>query len=137
MSDKHHIAAVLIVICLFSALVLTLYHYRQELRIPNLILHPIHQGRKTVNCFVFTTIGTKQLRMGFSIPSEDRRHRDELIEKLPRIQHDLQMSSSEPDWSSWIEERNFRAIKGHLLKVVNRHSAKPVKNLYFESFFFD
>ena len=116
---------------------MTLYHYREELKIPDLHFNPSKKAKKTVSCAVFTAIGSKDLRLGFAMPFKGGRQRKELEQLLPRIKHDLQVTANQPRVASWFEHRDFDAIKNHLLTIINTHTEKPVKVIYLEFFFFD
>lgn len=134
---KGNIYISLLIIVFFCALVLVVYHFREEIHIPKLTLDPVRSGGQNVSCLLVTSVGSKSLRIGFSIPSEDEHQKMRLVRELPRIKHDLLMSADTPDLVSLYKERDFAAIKSYLLRVVNKHSDQPVKALYFESFFYD
>ena len=90
-----------------------------------------------MKCIVTARIGTKDLRLKFLIPYKNLKEKEELKKKMPAIKHELLMSADRSDIAQAIEQRNFEGIRMHLLQVVNKFAARPVKELYFESFFFD
>lgn len=126
-----------LIIVFFCVLVLFVYHFRKEIHIPELTLDPVGGGDQNVKCLLVSSVGSKSLRIGFSIPSEDKRQKENMLKELPRIKHDLLMSADAPDLVSFYKERDFTAIKSYLLRVVNRYSDQPVETIYFESFFYD
>jgi hypothetical protein len=137
LSHKSHTLITISLVLFFAAMTATLYHYRQELKIPKLHFQPSKKVNQTVSCAVFTAVGSKELRLGFGMPFKGGGQKRELERLLPRIKHDLQVTANQPKVASWFEQRDFDAIKDHLLKIINTHSERPVKVLYLEFFFFD
>ncbi len=137
MPKKSTICVVCFFVLFFSTLAIVLYQYREEIHIPDLSLHPVGKEGENIRCQFVTSIGSKSLRMGFSIPFKDKKQKEHLLGELPRIKHDLLVSADTPDLVSLYEGRDFEAIKSHLLRVVNSHSGRPIKTIYFESFFYD
>lgn len=114
-----------------------LYH-RRDLKIPEFSLQPSGRAvENQVGCLLVAKIGDRDLRIGFVMPTEDRHDREALLEKLPVIKHELLMSSDRPELVHSLEQRDFDAIRDHLLNVINRYSSRPVVKLFFESYFFD
>lgn len=134
---KGNIYVSLLIIVFFCALIGVVYHFRHEMHIPEFTLDPARGGGRTVTCRLVASVGSKSLRVGFSIPTEDKEQKEHLVHELPRIKNDLLMSADTPDLVSLYEKRDFAAIKSSLLRAVNRHADRPVKTLYFESFFYD
>lgn len=136
-NKKGNIYISLLIIVFFCTLSLVVYHFRKEIHIPELTLEPVGQGGQNVSCILVTSVGGKSLRIGFSIPSADAHQKEHLEKELPRIKSDLLLSVDAPDLISLYKDRDFPAIKGHLLRAVNRYSERPVETIYFESFFYD
>jgi hypothetical protein len=38
--------------------------------------------------------------------------------------------------NKWVKERDCVAIKGELLKALNKHTKKPIEHIYFDSFLY-
>lgn len=124
-------------ILFFAVLLGTLHHYRAEIKVLDLKLRNAPVKSAKVHCETATTIGTKHLTLGFYIVSADRSQWEELVKKLPRIKHDILVTANEAKMRSWIAQRDFGKIKASLLETVNRHTGRPVKTVYLESFFYD
>lgn len=111
---------------------------RRELKIPELSLKSSNSKSDTqVTCVLVARVGERDLRMGFFMPTEDRDQRDDLLQKLPVIKHDILISTGRPEFLSALELRDFDSIREHLLITVNQYAKNPVDDLYFESYYFD
>lgn len=111
---------------------------RRDLKLPEFSLRP--SGRtpdNQVGCLFLTNVGERHLRMGVVMPAKSRENRDDLLQKLPLIRHDLLMSANDPEFIQSLERRDFDAIRDHVLRSVNRHTKNPVDQLFFESYSFD
>jgi len=128
---------VLSLIIFFGGLIVFLYNYREEIHIPQITLEPFRHSGGNVECLVVTTIRDKSLRLSFSIPAKDKRHRERLIRELPRIKHELLMSADDPEMVSYFEKRDFVSIRKKVIELVNKHLEKPVDTVYFDSFFYN
>jgi len=123
-------------------LLVTVYSYRDEikkLRIPkNKATHlfPSKSGM-SAKPVLFTNIGTKHLRLKLHIPCKDRKQKNDLLRKMPKIKNELIMSMSGDEMELSVKNKDFNAVRKHLLQVFNNHVAKPLEELYFESFFYD
>lgn len=136
-SSRGHSLVYLLLVFFFAALVATIYYFHEEIKIPNLTLQPLkHEGEK-VKCVLVTTVGNKNLRISFSIPSKDKRQREVLLQEIPRIKHELLISIDDPDIKSTFENREFASIRSHLVRVINKHLDQPVDTIYFDSFYYD
>lgn len=127
----------LLLVLSLAALVGLAYFFRQEIPIPNLGLEKQRRIEDQVRCSFVTNMGTRNLRISFSIPSEDRHQRDTLKRVLPGIKHDLLMVSGSGDLMTALENRDFAYIKDRITAVVNARSPTPVKKIYLERFFYD
>lgn len=134
MVDKTNRLITSLLIIFLCSLVVVLYHYRKEIHIPEFILNPNRSSGQNVSCAFVTTVGSKSLSIGFAIPAGDRRHKERLMQMIPKIQHELLLTANERDLITLYEQRDFDTLKTHLLTVVNSQVSPPVKNLYFESF---
>jgi hypothetical protein len=59
---------------------------------------------------------------------------DEISNKLPRIQSEFLTTLDQGKMKNWIRYRDFDAIKGEFLSIVNRYSDRPINKIYFDSF---
>lgn len=128
---------ILMIAALVIAASIVLYN-RRDLKIPEFSLKP--SGRtpdNQVGCLLVAKVGERHLRMGFVMPAANREDRDDLLQKLPVIKHDLLMSANHPDLVHSLELRDFDAIRNHVLRTVNHHIKRPVDQVFFESYYFD
>jgi len=134
----HKKALLLILIVIGLGIASVMLYSRRELKIPGLSLRSSGSKSETqVECLLVTRVGDRHLRMNFSMPTENRHQRDDLLQKLPAIKNDLLMSANRPEFLSALEFRDFDFIREHLLLIVNQYAKNPVYNLFFESYFFD
>ena len=142
MSKKENLFITIFLIGLVMTLIVTLYYYREEiknLQIPkNKTAHlfPSKSGM-SAKPVLFTNIGTKHLRLKLHIPCNDKEQKNDLIRKMPKIKNELIMSMSGDEMELSIKNKDFNAVRKHLLQVFNNHVTKPLKELYFESFFYN
>jgi flagellar basal body-associated protein FliL len=139
MSEKTQIfilLTILALLVLFSALA---YHFKMDIRIPGTLTQDKESADKSgrhVKCSLVSSIGSKNLILEVLIPCQDKSQQAELKKKIPKIQHALLLSTEQPLFVSSLEGRQFPEIKKHLVRIVNEISEKPVKEVFFESFFF-
>lgn len=109
-----------------------------QFSLPEISMDGILDGaarRGQVKCSVASNSGSGLVRIGLALPYRDPRQREELTQKMPRLQHAFTMAMNRPEMDEFIRERNFEAIRRHFLQVVNEAVDDPVENIYFESFF--
>jgi len=140
LSDK----AKFILILFLAGLVLTLaiigYLYRSEIRIPGTLQGDRNILRLSgiyVKCTLVADINDQCLRLKWLISCMDMKQKRDVVEKLPRIKHELFMSISRPEVGLAFEQRDFDVMKEHLLMAVNNFTVKPVKKVYIEKYFFN
>jgi hypothetical protein len=139
MSEKTQIFILLLILTflvLFSALA---YHFKMEIKISDTLTPLKDSAEKSgrhVKCSLLSSIGSKNLVLELLIPCQDNNQQADLKKKIPKIQHALLLSTEQPLFVSSLERRQFPEIKKHLIKIVNEISETPVKEIFFESFFF-
>jgi len=142
MSKKENLFSTIFLIGLMVTLIFTVYYYREEikkLKIQNNNtghLFPSKSGMSAKPA-LFTNIGTKHLRLKLHIPCKDRKQKNDLLRKMPKIKNDLIMSMSGDEMELSIKNKDFNAVRKQLLQVFNNHVTTPLKELYFESFFYN
>ena len=137
MAEKTNTFLSLFLLLVLAASLVIMVRYGGDITLQDFKLRNSKQTVQNVRCDVQTALGDKHLRLAFSIASEDMEQRKVLLQNLPRIKHDLQVYSGQTETASWCERRDFVALKGYLMGIVNRHSPRPVKALYIETFFYD
>jgi len=136
LSYKKSILLIMFIIGLGIASVML--YSRRELRIPELSLKSSQsKSDSQVDCLLVARLGDRDLRMGFYVPTESRKQRDDLLQKLPAIKHELLMSAGRGDFLSALELRDFDSIREYLLETVNHYAQEPVDSLFFQNFYFD
>lgn len=71
-----------------------------------------------------------------AIPYENKKQYEDLNGKMDRIKSDMLTNLDQQEMNKWIKERDYVAIKGELLKIINKHTQKPIENIYFDSFLY-
>lgn len=113
------------------------YYHKESINIPVLFVGFKRKVKKVqhVQCEVVANIGARHiLKLGISIPSHNPKQFDEIKAKLPLIQSEFLTTLDSVKMDAWIRNRDYEAIRGKFLKVVNRYSDRPVQNIYFNSF---
>ncbi|RJR30515.1 MAG: hypothetical protein C4576_33365 [Desulfobacteraceae bacterium] len=134
-----HLKSILLILLVIGlGITSVIFYSRRELKIPELSLKSSQsKSDSQVDCLLVARLGDRHLRMGFYMPAEDRKQRDDLLKKLPAIKHDLLMSAGRADFLSALEIRDFDSIREYLLETVNLHAREPVDSLFFQNFHFD
>lgn len=113
------------------------YTHYESIRIPTSMAPLKRKARPkdTVVCEIVANISSGYiLKMGIAVPCENSRQKKTLADNMTRIKSSFLTSMNPNQMKSWVIERNYAAIKSEFLKSVNRFSAQPVKEVYFETF---
>lgn len=126
---------VLIVICFVLFI-----HLNEKIDFQNLsVLRPktSEHGSNYIKCQIFSNLGPQNyLTMEMAIPYENKRQYEDLNGKIDKIKSDMLTNIDQQEMNKWIRERDYVAIKGELLKIINKHSQKPIEHIYFDSFLY-
>jgi len=96
-----------------------------------------NNGSNYIKCKLFSNLGTQNyLMLEMAIPYENKSQYEDLNGKIDRIKSDMVTNIDHREMNKWVKERDYVAIKGALLKVINKHSKTPIKHLYFDSFLY-
>jgi flagellar basal body-associated protein FliL len=137
-AEKRKISLSILFVIALGIVIAFMVHHRRDFKLPELSLRSSPRVPDSrVACVVVTKIGDKHLRMGFVVHVDDREHQETLLQKLPMIKHDLLVSANSPEWALCYELRDFDRIRDQILKVINVYSSEPVRDIYFESFYYD
>ena len=71
-----------------------------------------------------------------AIPYENKTEYADLNEKIDRIKSDMLTNIDQVEMDKRVRERDYVAIKDELLKVINKHTKKPIEHIYFDSFIY-
>jgi flagellar basal body-associated protein FliL len=114
-----------------------LYHYREILEFPEISwekIMPTDSRKTTVNCTITSRMGRRgALKAEVKIPCKDKKQKEKLSRMKKQIQSDFLMTVDQMALQGWIKERNYEAIRKEMLRVINRHTDEPIKNIYFDS----
>jgi flagellar basal body-associated protein FliL len=134
------LAIVLSVFVLIAICVAAFFHHNENINFKKMSMLSQKKDKNESNyikCKLFSNIGTQDyLMMEMSIPYENKTQYSELNQKLDRIKSDMLTDIDQKEMNKWVKERDYAAIKGELLKVINKHTKKPIKNIYFDSFLY-
>jgi len=137
-AEKKKTSLSIVFVIVLGVVIALMLHHKRDFKLPELALRSSPRVPDSrVECVIVAKIGDKHLRMGFVAHVEDRDHQEILLQKLPMIKHDLLMSANSPEWTLCCELRDFDKIRHQILKVINVYSIEPVRDIYFESFYYD
>jgi len=126
---------VLIVIC-----VAALIYHNEKINFQNISMLKQKRDKNESNylkCQLMSNLGTQNyLMMEMAIPYENKTQYADLNKKIDRIKSDMLMNIDQAAMNKWVKERDYVAIKGELLKVINKHTKKPIEHIYFDSFLY-
>ncbi|MBW1799324.1 MAG: hypothetical protein JRJ85_01210 [Deltaproteobacteria bacterium] len=78
-----------------------------------------------------------RLGIAMSIPVEDEEQRKDIWRNYPKLKNDFLMKVESAEMNRWVEKRNYDAIREKFLEIMNGILEKPIKKIYFDSFFYD
>ena len=137
MKDKGNIFFIVFILLIFATILAALYANKDEIQVGKLILRPSQKNETQFSCIVVANVALKHLRLKFSIPCHNLNEITHLHKNMPRLKNDMILSIDNQRMSGLIEDRDFENIRKTILTVVNKHTRKPVKTVYFENFFFN
>ena len=70
------------------------------------------------------------VRFKLSVPFKDNKEKADLMEKLPRIKEELSRFGSCPDLVISTGQKDLKALKKHILKIVNDLTGVPIEKLH-------
>ena len=71
-----------------------------------------------------------------AIPCVSKTQYTNLNQKIDRIKSEMLTNIDQEEMNKWVRDRDYVSIKGELLKVINKHTKKPIENIYFDSFLY-
>jgi flagellar basal body-associated protein FliL len=96
------------------------------------------RSKGQVKCSVAYSVGERHyLRLKLAIACDGNRQRVELTRNLPRFKNELLMELGSPGMEEAVKNRDFKTLKAHFVRILNRLVKTPVKNVYIENFFYD
>ncbi len=135
---KGFIAIVVVGLLVLGAGILN--QYKEEITISKLSLGQKKTKKKNdyaryVKSSVISNIGGQNfLKLEMAIPYENLEQRRDLKRKMNKIKDDFIVNIEQKKMEEWVKQRDFAAIRNEYLKIINQHTDKPIKNLYFKSF---
>ena len=126
---------VLIVIC-----VAAFFYHNEKITFKNISVlrqKKDKNGSNYLKLQLRSNMGTQNyLMLQMAIPYENKTQYADLNQKIDRIKSDMLTDIDQKEMNKWVKERNFVAIKSELLKVINKHTKKPIEHIYFDSFLY-
>jgi len=126
---------VLIVICVAAFL-----HHNENIDFQNISMlgqKKDKSGSNYIKCQLFSNLGTQNyLTLEMAIPYQNKEQQFNLKKNLDRIKSDMLTNIDQEEMNKWVKERDYVAIKGELLKVINKHTKKPIEQIYFDTFLY-
>ena len=141
MGDKgKFLMSVLSVFALIAICAAALYYHNEKISFNNISMlkqKKDKNGSNYVKCRVVTNLGNQnRMMMEMAIPYENKAEYNDLNYKIDRIKSDMLTNINQEEMKNWVRERDFVAIKGELLKVINKHTKQPIEHIYFDSFLY-
>ena len=134
------LAMVLAVFVLIAICVVVFIHHNEKINFHNISMLRQKQdknGSNYIKCQLFSNLGNQNyLMLQMAIPYENKTQYTDLNQKIERIKSDMLTNIDQEEMNKWVKERNYVAIKSELLKVINKHTKKPIEHIYFESFLY-
>ena len=131
---------VLAVFVLIAICVVVFIHHNEKINFHNISMLRHKQdknGSNYIKCQLFSNLGNQNyLMLQMAIPYENKTQYTDLNQKIDRIKSDMLTNIDQEKMNKWVKERNYVAIKSELLKVINKHTKKPIEHIYFESFLY-
>lgn len=139
-SKKEHkipLIIITIIVCIPLALGLA-YKYRGELRL-NSKFTQIRKAFVSSQAIVvkvdfFTKVNGKDLRVIFAIPCKDMKTKEDILNNMTRIKHEMLMSMENEQNRISIEKRDFRRIKANCLEILKKYAPVDVSKVYMDFF---
>ena len=126
---------VLIVIC-----VAAFFYHNEKITFKNISVlrqKKDKNGSNYLKLQLRSNMGTQNyLMLEMAIPYENKTQYADLNQKIDRIKSDMLTEIDQKEMNKWVKERDFVAIKSELLKVINKHTKKPIEHIYFDSFLY-
>ena len=117
-----------------------LNQYKEEITISKFLLiqrktKDKDEYSRFVQSRVISNIGGQNiLKLEMAIPYENIEQRRDLKQNMKKIKDDLLVHIEQRKMEEWIKQRDFAAIRNEYLKIINQHTDKPIKIIYFKSF---
>jgi flagellar basal body-associated protein FliL len=137
---RRFLAIVLSVFVLIVICVAAFIHHNEKINFQNISMlrqKKDKNGSNYIKCRLMSNLGTQNfLMLKMAIPYDDKTEYADLNQKMDRIKSDMLTNIDQEEMNTWVKERDYAAIKGELLKVINKHTKKPIEHIYFESFLY-
>jgi flagellar basal body-associated protein FliL len=73
--------------------------------------------------------GEHDVRFTLSVPFRSHAEKNDLMQKLPSINHELSMSGSRPDVARSIEQKDLHTLRKHIVNMVHALTGVPTEAL--------
>ena len=135
--NKISFIIIAIILCIPFALGLA-YKYRAELKLNDQFvkIRDSFSSSKTIMAKVdfFAKVNDKHLRVIFNIPCKDMKTKQDILDNMTRIKHEMLMSMESDQNKISIENREFRQIKANCLVILKKYAPVDVSKVYVDFF---
>lgn len=136
---EHKISVIIFIIILCMPVVLGLaYKYRSELKLDKpfvQIRDAFFPGKMIIaKIDFFAKVNDKYLRIIFKIPCKDMKTKQNILDNMTRIKHEMLMSMDSEENKISIENRDFRRIKSNCLGVLKKYAHIDENKVYVDFF---
>lgn len=136
--EKNTVIVIIITLCTILFLTGLAYKYREELNFAQWVIDIkdslFTSHRIGIKFHIVTDIGDQCLRVKFYIPCKNIREKQDIVEEIIKIKHEMLMSLSRPENIHSIKNRDFSGIKANCLDIINKNSPTLVKKIYLDFF---
>ncbi|MBN2418144.1 MAG: hypothetical protein JXL81_02070 [Deltaproteobacteria bacterium] len=139
-SKKEYNLSIIIIVILISIPFLfgLAYRYRSELRLEKRFMQMKSAVFSSDNIVakidLFARVNDKHLKIIFKIPCKDMKTKQDIMDNLPRIKHEMLMSMESDYNKISIEKRDFNRIKSNCLEILKKYAAVDVNKVYVDFF---
>lgn len=139
-SKKENKAALILVIFIVCIPFLLgfAYRFRNELKIDERLMQLKDAIFSNEGIYVrlnlLAGVNNKDLRIVFSIPCKDEKTKQDILDNMTVIKHEMLMSMDDARNKISVEKRDFQRIKANCLAVLNRYAPVDINRVYVEFF---
>ena len=136
--DKKAPLIILVLIVCIPIILGLAYKYRSELKIGQNLVQLKKAVLSSDGIFVkidlFAGVNNKSLRVIFNIPCKDMKTKQDILDNMTIIKHEMLMSMDNPQNKISFEKRDFKRIKANCLAVLQKYAHVDVNKVYVEFF---
>ena len=136
---QNRVPLIILVLIVFIPLILGLaYRFRSELNIDQEVRQLKESFFSSDGIFVkidfYAKVNNKDMRIIFNVPCKNVKTKQDILDNMTKIKHEMLMSMEDAQNKISIERRDFKRIKANCLAVLNRYAPVDVNKVYVEFF---